>query len=57
MVIRYAKGSRTKNVAAVPKERAGICAKPSTRDTITFAAMTVYPKLFVKDCTTSMIKR
>ena len=37
---------------AVPKEKFGIMAKPSTRMIITLAAINISPKLFVKDCTT-----
>ena len=36
----------------VPKEKFGIIAKPSTRITITFAAINCSPKEFVSDCTT-----
>ena len=38
-------------VIAVPKEKFGIMAKPSTRMIITFAAMNISPKLLVRDCT------
>ncbi len=36
---------------AVPKEKFGIMANPSTRMTITLAAINISPKLLVKDCT------
>ena len=39
---------------AVPKEKFGIIAKPSTRMMMTLAAMTISPKLFVRDCTITM---
>ncbi|GFI57047.1 hypothetical protein IMSAG025_00478 [Muribaculaceae bacterium] len=38
-------------VIAVPKEKLGIMANPSTLITITLAAINISPKLFVKDCT------
>ena len=43
-----------KVVVAVPKVKFGIMAKPSTRITTVETAMIVVPKLFVRDCTTSM---
>ena len=39
---------------AVPKEKFGIMAKPSTRMMMTLAAMNISPKLLVRDCTTIM---
>ena len=36
---------------AVPKEKFGSIAKPSTRIIITLAAINISPKLFVRDCT------
>ena len=39
---------------ALPKEKAGSMTKPSTRITMTLAAMNCSPKLLVSDCTTIM---
>ena len=43
-------------VRAVPKEKFGIMAKPSTLMIITLAAMIISPKLLVRDCTTTMAR-